>query len=557
MSSHSLLAYFALKTFIFKAMGFERACADPVRAQEKVLFEYLVRNKNTEFGRKHKFSEIRSIPDFQRLVPPGDCETTRPYLERMTRGEKNVLTADEPIFFGTTSGTTGHPKFIPVTGYSRSKKAEIANLWAYYISRDHPRILKGKILAVISPEVEGITECGIPYGAESGHGYKNLPAVIRGLYALPYEVFDIKDYEARYYSILRIGIEQKSVTTVASLNPSTLALLCRKIDLWKERIIDDIERGTINEGFDIPDDIRRRIGRFLKANHRRAAELKKILAEKKELLPKYFWPELELIECWKGGTVKIYLKELPYYFGDIPIRDFGCLSTEARSSIPMNDAGAGGALAINANFYEFVPREDMGRREKRFLLCDQLEKGKEYFLFVTTPGGLYRYNIDDVIAVDGFFKKTPIIEFVQKGLNAVSLTGEKLYESQVNEAVNKALDRQHLAVELFSASVQWGQPPRYIFLVEFENEPPPEQKKIFLRTIEEELYRENGEYKWIRQAHLLGPPILKVVRPGEFERYRAKRVLEGSHDTQFKLPELTGDFDFQKNFNIKEEIYID
>jgi hypothetical protein len=527
-----------------------------MRSQERFLFELLKRNRHTEFGRAYNFSGIRSVSLFQNRVPLSDCETIRQYLVRIAKGEDNILTVDKPIFFGETSGTTSHPKLIPVTEYSRASKAETANLWAYYIARDHPSVLKGKVLAIVSPEVWGYTERGLPYGAESGHGYKNLHFLFRNLYALPPEVFDIKDYEARYYCILRIGME-KDVTTVATLNPSTLLLLCRKVATWQDDIIKDIGSGAISGKFDIPANLRKAIGKYLKPNPRRAGELKSLAAERKELIPKYVWPNLELIECWKGGTVKMYLKELPHYFGDIAIRDFGCLSTEARSSIPMSDEGAGGALAINANFYEFVPREEMQSKDKHFLLCDQLEKGEEYFLIVTTPGGLYRYNIDDIIVVNGFFNKTPVIEFVQKGLNAVSLTGEKVYESHINEAVNNALGRQKLMVELFSASVQWDHPPRYIFLVEFEGSPTREEKKNFLSSVEEELCLQNNEYKWIRQAELLGPPILKVLRNGEFEKYRAKRISEGAHDTQFKLPELVGDFGFQKNFFIEEEIFID
>ncbi|MFA4981007.1 MAG: GH3 auxin-responsive promoter family protein [Candidatus Omnitrophota bacterium] len=550
------IAYLAVKLLAFKAMAFERSTKDPVRAQKKILLEFLKRNRNTEYGRRYDFSSIRSIADYQNTVPVNDFETFLPYLEKMEKGEDRVLTVDKPIFFGATSGTTSRKKLIPVTGYSREKKAEVSTLWSYYISRDHPRVLDGKVLAVISPEIEGYTGSGLPYGAESGFGYRNLPIAVKSLYALPHQVFEIKDYDARYYCILRIGIEQ-NITTVATLNPSTLVLLCKKIEIWKDKIIDDIERGSLNKEFDISENIRREIEAAFRPNPARAAVLKDILKERGALLPKYFWPGLELIECWKGGTVKIYLKELPQYFGDVPIRDFGCLSTEARSSIPMSDEGAGGVLAINANFYEFIPREDMSKKDKRVFLCDELEKGREYLLVVTTPGGLYRYNIDDVIVVDGFFNKTPVIEFVQKGLNAVSLTGEKVYESQVNEAVNKALDAHKMIVELFSASVQWDHPPRYIFLVEFDGVPTLEEKKGFLKSIEEELCRQNCEYSWIRQAQLLGSPLLKVVKSGEFERYRAKKISEGAHDTQFKLPELSGDFTFQDNFKVEENISIE
>ena len=549
------LANIAIRMLAQKAKAFENATKDPMAAQKKILFEYLKRNKNTEYGKLYNFSKIKSIEEYRSLVPMSDCDSLRPYIERMTKGGTNILTVDKVILFGLTSGTTARQKFIPVTDYSRRKKADVADLWAYYIARDHPDLLKGKIFAIINTEVEGFTESGVPYGAESGHGYKNLPIPVRHLYVLPYPVFDILDYESRYYCILRIGMEC-DITTLATLNPSTIVLLCQKIDLWKDKIIDDIEKGTLRGDLDIPEVIRKSLTKSLKPNPKRGAELKTILKEKGELLPKYFWPNIQLIECWKGGTVKLYLKELPRYFGAVPIRDFGCLATEARSSIPMSDEGAGGVLAINTNFYEFVPKEDMSKKEKRFLLCDQLEKGKEYFLITTTPGGLYRYNIDDIIIVDGFFNKTPIIEFVQKGLNAVSITGEKLYESQVNEAINKAAEKHNLVIRFFSACPEISKPSRYIFLVEFNEDPPRDKKVALLKSIEEELYNQNGEYEYVRKAELLGPPVLKVVRRGDFEKYRAKKIAGGMRDSQFKAPELASDFDFPNNFNIEEEISI-
>lgn len=547
------LSYLAIKMMRAKAIRFENATKNPIEAQKKILLEYLSRNKDTEYGRTYGFSSIKSIAQYQANVPSSDCDTLRPYIERMTKAEENVLTSDKPIFFGLTSGTTARHKFIPVTEYSRHKKAEVADLWAYYIARDHPKILDGRILAIVNTDVEGFAESGIPYGAESGHGYKNLPFPVRHLYALPWRIFDIPDYEARYYAILRIGMEQ-NITTVATLNPSTIVLLCQKIGAWKDKIIADIENGTLDKDLNIPVDIRSIITKSFRPNPKRAAELKDILKEKGELLPKFFWPDLQLIECWKGGTVKLYLKELPKYFGNVPIRDFGCLSTEARSSIPMSDQGAGGVLAVNTNFYEFLPKEDINKKDKRFLLCDQLEKGKEYFLIVTTPGGLYRYNIDDIITVDGFFNNTPMIEFVQKGLNAVSMAGEKLYESQVNEAINRAVNKYNLQIAFFSACAEIDTPPRYVFLVEFNEDPGREKKEALLKSIEEGLCDQNSEYEYVRQSELLAPPALKVVKKGDFERYRARKIRGGIRDSQFKAPELTSDPAFQKNFNVEEII---
>ncbi|MDO8526005.1 MAG: GH3 auxin-responsive promoter family protein [Candidatus Omnitrophota bacterium] len=549
----SLITKLATKLLEPKARAFEEATKNPLEAQKKALLEYLHRNQNTEYGRRYNFAGIRSIEDYRRCVPMSDYESIRPYVEHMKRGVRNVLTADRPVFFGVTSGTTDQPKYIPVTKYSRAKKAELMDLWTYYILKSHPDILRGKVLTVISPDTEGVTESGVPYGAESGHAYKNLPGFVKRMYAVPYEVFTIEDYAARYYCILRIGMGE-DISTLAVLNPSAIVLLCQRIAEWQELIIDDIGKGTLSGSFNIEAKVRSFLERRMKPDPERAGELRRILKEKLVLLPKDFWPKMVLIECWKGGTVKLYLNGLPQYFGDLPVRDFGCLSTEARSSIPMSDAGAGGVLAISANFYEFIPKEDIDKPDARALLCNELEKGREYFLIVTTPGGLYRYDMDDIIVVNGFFNKTPLIEFVQKGMNAVSLTGEKVYESQVNAAVLRAVEKNGLLIKFFSATIEATVPGRYIFLVEFDGAPGLEEKRGLLRAIEEGLRGENREYNDLRNEGVLGDPVLKVVKAGDFEKYRSMKISQGAHDGQFKAPELTGDTGFQKNFEIVEEV---
>ena len=270
---------------------------------------------------------------------------------------------------------------------------------------------------------------------------------------------------------------------------------------------------------------------------------------------------MDLIECWKGGTVKDYLDKLPRYFGDVATRDFGCLSTEARSSVPMSDRGASGVLAVQTNFYEFIPKEDIEKPNKKTLLCDELKAGREYLLIVTTPGGLYRYNIDDVIKVNAFFNRTPMIEFVQKGRNAVSITGEKVYEYHIVEAISKALVKNRIAVRSFCAVVEpvkAGKLPTYIFMVELDGNAAvsKELKNKFISSIDQELRNENSEYDDLRKQMLLLHPSLYIVKNGEFERYRRHKVQKGSHDTQFKMPKLVLSDTFMDFFQIEEKILI-
>lgn len=549
------IASCAIKANFFKAKIFENATKDPLGSQQRVLAEFIRRSRDTVYGKKYGFKSIHSISDYQSRVPINTYETLRPYIDCLMRGEDNILTAGKTVLFGITSGTMGKPKYIPITEYSRKKKRDVMDLWTYYALKDHPRILDGKILAIVSPERDGFTASKIPFGAESGHAYKNLSRFVRNLYVLPYEVFEIPDYEAKYYCILRIAMES-DISTIATLNPSTILLLCQKIEKIKDEAIEDIRRGTLSGRVNVCCEIRKKIESNLKPNPKRADELLEIAKKRRgELLPVDMWPNLRLIECWKGGSVGVYISHLGKYFGDkTAIRDFGYLSSEARVSIPLCDEGCCGALAITSNFYEFVPRQEMEKQDRRFLLPHQLDSGKEYYIILTTPGGLYRYNIDDIVRAAGFYNNTPLIEFIQKGSIVSSVTGEKIYEMQIDAAVNKAAGLIGASLQFYSAFVEWGSVPRYAFLVEFMNDLSREGKVALLKHIESELIKLNVEYDVKRRSQRLGSPVLKVVPQGAFEKYRSKRVCQGCHDGQIKIPKLTTDERFHENFTILEEI---
>ena len=356
----------------FAAAKFDKKTEDPRRAQKDFLFGLLNDNKDTVFGKEHKFSEIKTTEDFQRNVPVNDYETLRPYIKRMMNGENNILVKDKVTFFGITSGTTNIPKFIPVTKRSRREKSKVMDLWLYHLLKKHPEALSGKALVIMSPAVEGYARSGAPYGSESGDGYRHMPSFVKNNYALPYEVFCIKDYEARYYTILRISIEE-NVTTAATMNPLTILVLCQKMEKYADDIIEDIRNGTLNGSFKIDHDIRKKLKKKLKPNPKRAAELENLLIEKGRFLPKDFWPDISVIECWTGGTVGSYVKEIIKYFPEnIHMRDFGFVATEARCSLPISDNGPSGILTITSNFYEFIPEEDIEKDNPRYLTVDRI-----------------------------------------------------------------------------------------------------------------------------------------------------------------------------------------
>jgi hypothetical protein len=545
-----------IKTRVFDSIKFDRCTIDPFKTQKKLLFNIIRKNRNTLYGKEHGFSSIKTVEDFQDKVPVNNYESLRPYIKKMMSGKQGVLTKEKPIFFGITSGTTSRPKFIPVTKRSRHQKSKVMSVWLYRLLTDHPEALKGKALVIMSPAVEGYAMSGVPYGSESGDAYKNMPSLVKKHYALPYEVFCIKDYEARYYTILRIGIEA-DVTNISTMNPLTILVLCQKIDKYAKEIIEDIRNGSLNKSLDIDIRLRRKIEKTIKPNPMRAVFLENLLMERGTLLPKDFWKDLSLIACWTGGTVGLYVKELVKYFPeDIKMRDFGYVSTEARVSVPISDNGPSGVLTAGANFYEFIPEEDIEKTNPRYLTVDKLQKGGRYYIIFTTPGGLYRYNIDDIIKVAGFQKRAPVIEFIQKGKNVSSATGEKLYEVQIIDAIHKAKEATGIGVEFFCACLEWQIPPSYSFLVEFTQDHDEGKKRHFLSHVEDSLGRINIEYKAKRSSQRLGSPKLKILEKGSFERFRKARLAVLQHDSQFKACHLRCDFKIPPEFKIIEEILL-
>jgi hypothetical protein len=172
------------------ARRFEAATRDPEGTQHRKLMAIVEKNQNTEYGKEHGFSKVKSLKDWQKVVPVVSYEDLRERIERMTCGEKNVLTTEAAVMFAKTSGTTGEAKYIPVTATCQGRDhADQLRAWLHYAHAAHPGMFSGKVMSLVSPAVEGHTPCGIPYGSTSGVVYRDMPRAVRSTYAVPYPVF--------------------------------------------------------------------------------------------------------------------------------------------------------------------------------------------------------------------------------------------------------------------------------------------------------------------------------------------------------------------------------
>lgn len=506
----------------------ETATQFPAIAQQQTLRQLLQRHAKTQFGREHRFDQIRTPADYRQAVPIRDYEGFRPYVQQMMAGESDILVRESVGMFTMTSGTTGQPKYIPVTPSVEQSGSALMRQWLYRIWRNYPRFLNGGIVGVVSPAVEGYTDGGIPYGSLSGRIYQQIPPLIRRHYAVPYEVFEISDYDARYWAIARFALARE-VSFLCTPNPSTLHRLAQVMSQHSESLIRAIHDGTVSDC--VPAAIATQL--HLTANPLRAKQLEHILNATGELKPKDCWPQLHLLGCWTGGSVGAQARQLTADYGALPIRDLGYLASEARVTLPYQDNTAGGLLDLNTNFYEFVPEAEAEQANPPILLSHELEVGQRYQILLTTPGGLYRYHINDIVEVTSRYHQSPVIAFLRKGRDMSNLTGEKLHVNHVLTAIATLQYQLNLAIIAYRL-VANPTAMRYELYLELAQDLSATDAEQVLSVFDQSLAHVNAEYAQKRASQRLQSPCLHWMRLGWAEEIKRQAIAQGKRDVQYK-----------------------
>lgn len=517
------------------------ASKSPRESQTQRLIDMVERDADTAFGREHGFGLIRSVEDFQRAVPIREYEQISPYIERATQGEKNVLTAQNPLMFATTSGTTAKPKYIPITPQYMEEFRQASVVSGFHLYQTYPQLDRGVALSVVSPAQEGLTEGGIPYGAISGQLFQHEPFLVkRFISPIPYEVFLIADYENRYYTLLRLALVLP-LSFFYTLNPSTINLLMRRLRQHAPQLIADIRKGSITPPSNALDDkTLKAIKRFLQADPERADVLQYLL-DSDQWRAFRIWPTLSLVSCWTKAAAAYYLTDFPQEFGDIPVCDITYGASEGRGTVFMGPGQQ--MLALQSHFFEFVPESEMGKPDAPVLLADQLLVGQNYFILFTTSSGLYRYNINDVVRVTGMYNRTPCLEFQYKGGNVSSFTGEKITELQVTTAVLQAERDINTRLRFFTVIPEFRPEPHYEIWAEPEHaHADAATLKDFAmslsRAVDRRLSEINIEYATKRESARLSDVTARVLESGGYEAFRRHLTASGVADAQIKVSHL-------------------
>lgn len=514
------------------------------KVQHAALLAKTRRNATSDFGRQHGFGEIHSVADFRRQMPITDYEYYRPYIERVMKGDVSAMFAPETriLMFTMTSGTTGAPKHLPVTEEFFRDYKRGWHLWGTGVFYDHRELLFRKALQLTSDWQQYRTESGVPCGNISGLAAETRPLIASIPFCFPTALARIHNSAAKHYATLRVALTNPRVGMLVTANPSTLVEFARRADHQSELLVRDIHDGTLNDEIPVPQEVRHAIRRWLRPRRRRARQLEKIIGETGRLGLRDAWPLLKMIAVWTGGSVGVYLPRLKEYYGETAIRDHGLSASEGRMTIPIEDGSSAGLLDYRHQFFEFIPEAEHGSENPTVLEAHELEEGQNYFILLTTSGGLYRYDIHDVVRCVGFIGQTPLLEFLNKSKHFASITGEKLSEHQVVQAVTKSLAELDLPVATFTLAPVMEEQPRYILLV--EPEAHGGRPGRLAENVQSHLTQLNLEYADKCSSGRLSPIRVQEVPAGTWAAMRHRQTGQRGNFEEYKHPCLTSDLDF-------------
>lgn len=389
------------------AMTSQALLADCEGTQRRVLAEILREAEHTEFGGEHGFARISSVADYRERVPLSEWNDYAAYSERMKKGESDITFSGKPLSFNISAGTTSPQlKYIPVSALQSQAFQLVERMRQIRYFMAEPQLMQGILMPLVNTPESEMTEAGIPAGNASGMTMQRTTA-LQDKMAFPLSVFRISDDQERDYQMMLSAISHRNVYVIAGNNAGRMTGLVRMAQQRRADIIRDMER----------------------IDPARAEELRGM----KDFTPAEYWKDLKLGLFWLSASVGKYVEELrPLLPKTTKLMDVGYGSSEAKFNIPLKPEETSGVLSTATAFYEFIPEEGGAP-----LMAHEVEAGKNYELVVTTWGGLYRYNMKDVVRVTGFAGNTPLIEFQYKSIEVLNMADEKLPASLVCDIIRQ------------------------------------------------------------------------------------------------------------------------
>lgn len=522
----------------------EAQSKDGLNITNNLLLQLVEDNKDTEYGKKYNFKDIKTIEDYKRLVPFSTYDDYEEYIQRMVKNnEKNLITAypkREPVHYALSSGSVGVPKHIPVSQatidiYSQYAASRLfANAENYYKKKYGKSYPRGKALNLIEIKFFN-TENGVPKGAISGAMLYSKKDILKHVFTSPSEiVFPTEAMDMKYMK-LRFALIEPDVTYMTSAFMTAIVDLMNYLrDNW-ELLCDDIEKGTIDSSILVSDTMRATLEAKLKPNKKRADELRAVFKQgfDSPFIQK-IWPKLTFVGTIGTGGFASYTEKFREMAGDKVFIDFMTYAaSESLMAVAVGSEEEDFVLLPTACYYEFIPLN--ADDEETTYGINELKVGEFYEIVITNLSGFYRYKIKDVVKVTGYYNELPRITFAFRKSQMVSIAGEKTNDISVKYAIDE------LSKELGSKVMDYTiyadtdcEPGRYVMCIEPESPLDIKMLPKCRDILEEKLGFANPSYGAKVKEGVLSPMVAHFSQIETHAAYRDLMIMKGISPNQLK-----------------------
>ncbi|AEW86537.1 GH3 auxin-responsive promoter family protein [Flavobacterium columnare] len=461
---------------------------NPIETQQKIFKKLIQQAKNTQFGKDHQFEQIHTYNDYVQKVPVRDYEELRPYVDRVVKGEENILWTGKPIYFAKTSGTTSGAKYIPLTKESMPYHIEAARnaILSYVHETGKADFVNGKMIFLQgSPILE--EKNGIKLGRLSGIVAHFVPKYLQKNRMPSWETNCIEDWETKVNAIVEETFHEDMA--VISGIPSWVQMYFEKLSEKAKKPV-----GQVFKNFNL----------FIYGG----VNYEPYRAKFENLIGR----KVDAIELFPASE------------GFFAYQD----SQKEKGMLLLLNSGI---------FYEFIKADEFFTENPKRYTIGEVELGINYALIISTNAGLWAYNIGDTVQFTSLSPYRVIVSGRIK--HYISAFGEHVIGKEVESALQEAMEGTSVRVNEFTVAPQINPSeglPYHEWLIEFENE--PEDLKAFALKIDQAMRKQNVYYDDLIVGRVLQTVVITKVAKNGFQEYM-KSI--GKLGGQNKLPRLGND----------------
>ena len=461
---------------------------NPIETQQNIFNDLIRQAEKTQFGKDHNFSEIKSFEDFTNQVPIRDYEKLRPYVDRVVKGEADILWKGKPIYFAKTSGTTSGAKYIPLTKESMPFHIEAARnaILSYIHETGKTDFVNGKMIFLQgSPILE--EKNGINLGRLSGIVAHFVPKYLQKNRMPSWETNCIEDWETKVDAIVEETFNENM--TVISGIPSWVQMYFEKLQQKGGKPV-----GDIFKNFNL----------FIYGG----VNYEPYRAKFENLIGR------------KVDSIELFPASEGFFAYQDSQQDKGML-----------------LLLKSGIFYEFVKSDEFFKDNPRRYTIGEVELKVNYVLIISTNAGLWAYNIGDTVQFTSLKPYRVIVSGRIK--HYISAFGEHVIGKEVECALKEAMENSNIRVNEFTVAPQIAPNsgiPYHEWFIEFENE--PYNLEEFELRIDNAMRKQNSYYDDLIVGKVLRTLVISKVQKNGFQDYM-KSI--GKLGGQNKIPRLSND----------------